>query len=378
MCSCLDELFQNIIDNDIELLYYMILVNEDFTESIEPLIHNKIKYISEHPNKVQGKGEGKSSYEPNIGLEWGLPSGVMSEIWVDNDDNPNNIFDLPALVFKLNDKIITQIWCKHGKFHRGNDQPAIINSYDHLIIFWNDYADHPMENGNLEWWVDGKKHRENDQPAVVCESGYQEWWIDGKRHRNNDRPAVDYVGLSREWWVNGKKHRENDRPAIYDINGTKEWWVNGKKHRNNDQPAIVQLNGYQEWYVDDIFIRDNRKATGIYGEPIMSLDPPTPTPMIKRLYHRMIHRYYEMINLYHIMIILIIHVFCMCKYKFTYTSKYKELYGYHETDEIYVKPTTSTIEHIYHRIIDMYHIITYEIITIPTLLKLIYEHYFND
>jgi hypothetical protein len=61
------------------------------------------------------------------------------------------------------------------------------------------------EYGNIFYYnKNGKYHRENDQPAIIHADGKQEWWVNGQFHRENDKPAVIYKdGIQYWWYVNG-------------------------------------------------------------------------------------------------------------------------------------------------------------------------------
>jgi hypothetical protein len=122
-----------------------------------------------------------------------------------------------------------------------------------------------VENTNSQYWYfNGKFHRGEDQPAIIRDGGkIREWWFEGKRHRDNDKPAIiNYNENVLEWWFQGKRHRDNDNPAIINYDGNVlEWWFQGKRHRDNDKPAIIkydflQLKYYYENHVN-IFYSEN-------------------------------------------------------------------------------------------------------------------------
>ena len=104
----------------------------------------------------------------------------------------------------------------------------------------------------IEYTLFGKYHRENDQPAIIRADGTKEWWYNGNCHRENDQPAIIYADGTKEWWHNGNRHRENDQPSVIYAKGSKSWWHNGNRHRENDQPAVINENGTKEWWKDGI------------------------------------------------------------------------------------------------------------------------------
>jgi hypothetical protein len=120
---------------------------------------------------------------------------------------PHSFNDHPAIIRESGAKE----WCRHGKTHRDNDQPAVI------------------ENGTEYWYQYGKIHRDNDQPAVIYSDGTKSWWQYGQRHRDNDQPAVIYPDGHREWYQHGKNHRDNDQPAVICSHGTTMWYQHGKR-----------------------------------------------------------------------------------------------------------------------------------------------------
>jgi len=83
----------------------------------------------------------------------------------------------------------------------------------------------------IEWKNKNRRyHRDNDQPAVIYSSGTKEWYRNGQRHRDNDKPAVIYSSGSKEWYQNNQLHRDNDQPAVIYDDGTKHWYRNGKEY----------------------------------------------------------------------------------------------------------------------------------------------------
>ena len=57
-------------------------------------------------------------------------------------------------------------WVKNGKWHRDNDQPA--------IIFYG--------GTRRYWYKNGKCHRDNDQPAIIFDERTQQWFKDGVQY----------------------------------------------------------------------------------------------------------------------------------------------------------------------------------------------------
>lgn len=72
-----------------------------------------------------------------------------------NDGNPSSvIYAIPEVS-----------WHKHGKLHRNNDLPAVING-----------------DGTLMWFQNGLLHREK-RAAVTRLNGEHEYWTNGVRTR---------------------------------------------------------------------------------------------------------------------------------------------------------------------------------------------------
>lgn len=71
----------------------------------------------------------------------------------DDEDQLHSIDDLPSKIFKYNHSIIKN-WHQGGQLHRGNDQPAMIETINNLTQ-------------RTEWYQIGQLHRDNDQPTVI-------------------------------------------------------------------------------------------------------------------------------------------------------------------------------------------------------------------
>ena len=70
-------------------------------------------------------------------------------------------------------------WMKHGKLHRSNDLPAVVNTCTHVV---------PNYLDKKEWYKNDKLHRSNDKPAEIEYNvdgsiANQSWWVDGKKIR---------------------------------------------------------------------------------------------------------------------------------------------------------------------------------------------------
>jgi hypothetical protein len=64
--------------------------------------------------------------------------------------------------------------------------------------------------GTKKWKnKEGKYHRGNDKPAVEWVDGRKDWYINGLRHRENDKPAIEYSDGSKLWYINGKFIKQN-------------------------------------------------------------------------------------------------------------------------------------------------------------------------
>ena len=58
----------------------------------------------------------------------------------------------------------------------------------------------------IEWYKDGKWHRDNDQPAIIYSDGSRYWFKNGKRHRDNNKPAITNVDREQYWYKNGVEY----------------------------------------------------------------------------------------------------------------------------------------------------------------------------
>lgn len=131
-----------------------------------------------------------------------------------------------------------------NKFHREDDQPAVVTIGD--------------DSETHEWWCNGDRHRDGDLPALIIfgDAGNSyEWWWYGQRHRDGDRPAVISAD-SNEWYQYGRTHRDIDAPAVI-TNDQQEYWRRGKLHRDGNLPAIMHIRGLNKWYVDGQYIGNN-------------------------------------------------------------------------------------------------------------------------
>ena len=139
-----------------------------------------------------------------------------------------------------------QMWHQNGKYHRDDDQPAII---------WG--------SGSQEWYQKGWRHRDGDRPAIIYGDGTQEWRQNGWLHRDGDRPAIIYgVGANgrQEWYQNGQLHRDGDRPAVIEADGRQSWYRRGLRHRDGGRPARVWADGRQEWHQNGRLYMEGRKV----------------------------------------------------------------------------------------------------------------------
>lgn len=98
----------------------------------------------------------------------------------------------------------------------------------HSAPSWEDHftVKSTDELGTQRWKLHGKFHRGDGQPAVIYASGGQEWWLRGKLHRDNDEPAVIYAGFT-AWFQHSALHRDGDKPAIVRADDHQEWWHHG-------------------------------------------------------------------------------------------------------------------------------------------------------
>lgn len=85
---------------------------------------------------------------------------------------------------RITGRVIKYEYRFFGQLHRTRDRPAV------------EYT-----SGRQEWYRHGRRHRENDQPAVI-DGQDREWWVNDRRHRDDRQPAVIHAGR-REYWVNG-------------------------------------------------------------------------------------------------------------------------------------------------------------------------------
>jgi len=98
-----------------------------------------------------------------------------------------------------------------GRLHSFNDEPAVT---------W--------KNGSKAWYEHGKKHRDNDMPAVI-------------------NVVCDTI-QAKEWYQNDLLHRDGDKPSKISF-GDKYFYSHGLLHRDNDLPAVIRKNGEREFYV---------------------------------------------------------------------------------------------------------------------------------
>lgn len=135
----------------------------------------------------------------------------------------------------------------------GNDE-CVNGTY--IFGLLNSIEDEPavITSSGSFWYKNGKYHRVNDQPAMIFKSGTQEWYKNGEHHRDNDMPASIYFNGTQKWFKNGKSHRDGDVPAAIYSNDSLHYFSNGKRHRINGC-AIIRMNGYNEWWEDDVFIK---------------------------------------------------------------------------------------------------------------------------
>lgn len=179
-----------------------------------------------------------------------------------------------------------QQWHKHGRVHRDNGLPAVVD-YNGAVMEW--YKDGvPYREGGLpvvvhtsgsqlwkdtnnvlhrdgdlpavidadrstlEWHVHGQRRREQeDLPAVICngDHAYMEWHnAAGQLHRDDDKPAKVFESGTMMWFQAGKYHRDGDLPAVISSDGKQEWYQNGLRHRHHDQPAVLNPDGSRKWY----------------------------------------------------------------------------------------------------------------------------------
>jgi hypothetical protein len=59
-------------------------------------------------------------------------------------------------------------------------------------------------NGSKYWRQNGKYHRDNDQPAIIDADGSKRWFQNNKFHRDNDQPAIINADGSKRWYQNDK------------------------------------------------------------------------------------------------------------------------------------------------------------------------------
>jgi len=136
--------------------------------------------------------------------------------------------DLPAVI-KINDATIHK-WYYNGRPYRENNWPTeVLIEGTYRCELWHSYElsdehdkvlhreDGPAriiynEQSTLqEWFIDGAHHREDDRPAVIV--------------------TFNGVIIKMKWYQNGLKHRENG-PAVkkYIIDEWfEEWWLNGEE-----------------------------------------------------------------------------------------------------------------------------------------------------
>ena len=156
--------------------------------------------------------EGNHNYidVPKGGIYWIDSSGLLSR-----DDGP-------AVLYKKGRSYL-EVWCIHGMFHRGGDEPAIIQG-----------------NGRQkQYWVHGLRHRDN-RPALFVDGQYNF----GQKHYYHH--GIRYVP--------GKKERVVEvegGSAVQRVDGTlvfREKNVFYDRHINADTEKIVRPDGSVELY----------------------------------------------------------------------------------------------------------------------------------
>lgn len=140
------------------------------------------------------------------------PDGTVSEVWLNSNREKESFNGEPAEIcyYPKSDKVRFQAWCKNGKLHRENNQPALIK-----------YS----KNGNLlskTWFLDGEKHREFGPAHIDYDfnQGVIEyyWYHNGVPYRDDELPnfvrVLDGVEVIQEWHGEGETMlvRENGEP----------------------------------------------------------------------------------------------------------------------------------------------------------------------
>ncbi len=154
--------------------------------------------------------------------------------------------DQPAIVFSMkvgNEwKKYQEIWYQHGWRQREGGKPAFLSYSSGSNIF-----DKPTEK---RWYLNGKLHRIGAPAEIQYTSNgdprFESWYFNGKLHRIGGAAEIAYQDGSvngETWYVNGKEHRVGGPSSIlYYADSTVEtsdWVQNGKPFREDDQPTTV-------------------------------------------------------------------------------------------------------------------------------------------
>ena len=127
---------------------------------------------------------------------------------------------------------------KHEKIKQFDIAELIKNN----IIINNETIDdkHTVIHNNTYYWIEhGKKHRNNDEPCVIDSEGSMYWFKYDVPHRDGDKPAVIKKDGTMMWINNGKFHRLGDKPAVILPDGTKQWYINGIRHRSDNETFTI-------------------------------------------------------------------------------------------------------------------------------------------
>jgi hypothetical protein len=200
----------------------------------------------------------KQAFE-TCGLTWKAPSPDKRQYSFDYEGRLHSYDGEPA----ASKGDLWQMWYDHGKIHRDDDMPAVIDNGKPGCQSYKKWYKHGRLHrcGDLpalvkiktagssrqEWYVDGCLHRECDLPAVVVtlhaeKESREEWYKHGKLHRDGDKPArvwsLDGDVKWQSWYKEGLQHRDDDKPS-WESEHLKEWYQHGQLHRDGDEPAVI-------------------------------------------------------------------------------------------------------------------------------------------
>ena len=114
----------------------------------------------------------------------------------------------------IDSREVSKIWFKNGSIHRDcNDQPAIIYHNGNMQWFYKNALHRKngpakfvrSSTGFVEqyWYRHGKHHRGKDQPAIILEHS-QHWCQYGNQHRLNGPAYINTATGTKTWYVRGQ------------------------------------------------------------------------------------------------------------------------------------------------------------------------------